>query len=205
MCFYSGFNLLFVFLFCFAPGTNCESPSSYRNRSYSGNKAFSGMEAVEVGALSLLMQQPQHAPAGVRGHPYEPLLFLPIAVTHFSSSSSSFSNYGTSGDAPPSTPSVSQGGEAHLSGSNNNSSSSGEVGSGWVLVVSFASLTQRETFLATSTAQSQSPSQSQAPSPRTSQHAHKTQRHQRGKSWSLKSLSPPCRRRSGCARVCGAG
>ena len=87
------------------------------------------MEAVEVGALCLLTKSNVAAPQGVLGHPSEPLLFIPIALTDFS----------------PNTDSEDSS-LIHVSGTVSEDGETQYSGCGWVLVISFVSNSQLHTF-----------------------------------------------------------
>ena len=105
------------------------------------------MEAVEVAALSLHTNSNICAPNGVKGHPLDPLLFIPIAITNFTpetpinhttsttdsgeNSSFTFPSRRTERVARPTTAAIS-----------NNT-----IGCGWVMVISFESSGQLQKFI----------------------------------------------------------
>ena len=110
---------------------------------------YDEMEAVEVGAVCLVAGRIISAPEGVRGHPNDPLVFIPVATTNFATSNEEYSSLPEGHGASQSSPSK-------LRRDKFNSEPFATVGSspdscGWVLLISFSCSTQYGKFMACST------------------------------------------------------
>lgn len=131
-------------------------------RMFDGSDRYDDMDAVEVAAVCLVTGRGLGCPDGVRGHPNNPLFFMPVALTNFDSS------IPVSAGAPSrqvSSTSPRKGNTPLTPGSVDNAPafvSDCAHSCGWVLVISFAGKSQYIKFTADASTATSSPDEYQS-------------------------------------------